>query len=126
MVKEYICEKCGKIFFQKCHFTNHKNRKRPCKPIENKVIEEKVKEKLKELSENGEIEIKNKNLNSIIENNNIDNMDNILKKDIPRPLLKWVGGKGQLVEKLIKMIPKEMNNYHELFVGGGSFLIMVL
>ena len=59
MVKEYTCEKCGKVFSQKGHFMNHQKRKRPCNPIENKVIEEKVQEKLQELSKNGEIEIKN-------------------------------------------------------------------
>ena len=48
MVKEYTCEKCGKVFSQKGHFTNHQKRKRPCKPIENKVIEEKVQEKVQE------------------------------------------------------------------------------
>jgi len=129
MVKEYTCEKCGKVFTQKGHFMNHLKRKRPCKPIENKVIEEKVQEKLQELSENGEIEIKNKNLISNIQNSNIDNitMDKITKKDIPRPILKWVGGKGQIIDKLIKQLPdKKINNYHELFVGGGSFLIMML
>jgi len=129
MVKEYTCEKCGKVFSQKGHFMNHQKRKRPCKPIENKVIEEKVQEKLQELSENGEIEIKNKNLISNIQNSIIDNitMDKITKKDIPRPLLKWVGGKGQIIDKLIKRLPdKKINNYHELFVGGGSFLIMML
>lgn len=52
MVKEYTCEKCGKVFSQKGHFTKHQERKRPCKPIENKVIEEKVQEELQELSEN--------------------------------------------------------------------------
>ena len=62
MVKEYTCEKCGKVFSQKGHFTNHQRRKRPCKPIKNKVIEEKVQKKLQELSENGDIEIKNINL----------------------------------------------------------------
>ncbi len=129
MVKEYTCEICGKVFTQKGHFMNHQKRKRPCKPIENKIIEEKVQEKLQELSENGEIEIKNKNLISNNQNSNIDNitMDKITKKDIPRPLLKWVGGKGQIIAKLIKQLPKKkINNYHELFVGGGSFLIMML
>jgi len=127
MVKEYACEKCGKVFSQKGHFTNHQKRKRPCKPIENKVIEEKIQEKLQELSENGEIEIKNKNLISTNQNSSKENnMDSISKKDIPRPLLKWVGGKGQIIDKLIKQIPKKINNYHELFVGGGSFLIMIL
>lgn len=53
-------------------------------------------------------------------------MDKIKKTDIPKPLLKWVGGKGQIIDKLLKSLPKNMNNYHELFVGGGSVLIMVL
>ena len=48
MVK-YTCEKCGKVFSQKGHFMNHQKRKTPCKPIENKVVEEKVKEKIHEL-----------------------------------------------------------------------------
>ena len=126
MVKEYICEKCGKIFSQKGHFTNHQRRKRPCKPVENKVIEKKVQEKIQELSENGEIEIKNKNLIYNNENSNTHNMESILKKNIPRPLLKWVGGKGQIIDILIKKIPKKMNNYHEIFLGGGSFLVMIL
>jgi DNA adenine methylase len=122
MVKEYICEKCGKVFLQKGHYTNHLNRKTPCKPIKNKIIEEKVQEKIQELIENGEIEIKNKNL---IDKNK-QNIDNITKKDIPRPLLKWVGGKGQIIDILLKKIPKIINNYYEIFVGGGSFLIMIL
>ncbi len=37
MVK-YICEKCGKDFSQKGHYTKHINKKNPC------VIESKVKE----------------------------------------------------------------------------------
>ena len=161
MVKTYTCEKCGKVFNQKGHYINHLNRKTPCKPIENKIIEEKVQEKILELSAKGDIEIKNTNLISSTNNANTDNMDkdpndmdiselkeyiakikskklvsnnqnsnnemkNISKKDIPRPLLKWVGGKGQIIDKLIKQIPKKINNYHEIFVGGGSFLIMIL
>jgi len=52
------------------------NKKTPCKPIENKIIEEKIQEKLKELSEKGDISINNKNLNLNLINNktNIDNM----------------------------------------------------
>ena len=50
----------------------------------------------------------------------------IRKNDIPRPLLKWVGGKGQIIDTLLQMLPKNIENYHELFVGGGSFLIMIL
>jgi site-specific DNA-methyltransferase (adenine-specific) len=74
MVKNYTCEKCGKTFKQKGHYTKHLQRKTPCKPIENKVIEEKVKGKIQELSENGDIEIKNENL---ISNNKISNIVNM-------------------------------------------------
>jgi len=53
-------------------------------------------------------------------------MESIKKSDIPKPLLKWVGGKGQIIDTLMRMVPKKINNYHELFIGGGSFLIMIL
>lgn len=45
---------------------------------------------------------------------------------IQKPFLKWVGGKTQIIETIIKKIPKEINNYHELFLGGGSVLLAVL
>jgi len=75
MVKNYECTNCGKIFSQKGHFTNHTKRKRPCKPIENSLIEEKVKEKIKELVNKGQL-IETKNLiNSSLNNqNNTTNM----------------------------------------------------
>ena len=59
---QYTCERCGRVFSQKGHYTNHQKRKNPCKPIENKIIEEKVLETLKELSIKGDTEIKNKDL----------------------------------------------------------------
>lgn len=43
-----------------------------------------------------------------------------------KPFLKWVGGKTQILDKILNKIPKEMNNYHEPFVGGGSVLLAVL
>ncbi len=39
---------------------------------------------------------------------------------IPRPFLKWVGGKSQLLTHLLGMIPKDFRTYHEPFVGGGA------
>jgi len=62
MIKEYICKQCGNGFSKKGHLTNHQRRKRHCKPIVHKVIEEKVQETLQELSEKGDIKIKNQNL----------------------------------------------------------------
>ena len=43
-----------------------------------------------------------------------------------KPFLKWVGGKTQILDTILNKIPKEMNNYHEPFVGGGSVLLAVL
>lgn len=37
-----------------------------------------------------------------------------------RPFIKWVGGKTQLLEQLISIIPNNINSYYEPFVGGGS------
>lgn len=44
----------------------------------------------------------------------------------PKPILKWIGGKTQIIDKIMKEFPKEMNNYHEIFLGGGSVLLHVL
>lgn len=43
-----------------------------------------------------------------------------------KPLLKWIGGKSQLMHYIHKYIPEEINNYIEPFVGGGSILFYVL
>jgi DNA adenine methylase len=60
-------------------------------------------------------------------------MNNKLVKDvfpkkihIPKPILKWVGGKTQLIDTLIADFPVEINNYREAFLGGGSVLLTLL
>jgi len=45
---------------------------------------------------------------------------------IAKPILKWVGGKTQILHKLISDFPLEINNYHEIFLGGGSVLLTLL
>jgi len=75
------------------------------------------------------------NLNLVEVNTNEDNIvyDNKLVKHIndkkitvPRPILKWVGGKTQILDKLINEFPINIDNYREIFLGGGSVLLTLL
>ena len=45
---------------------------------------------------------------------------NVNGKALPRPFLKWAGGKGQLVDELLELAPKRFKAYHEPFTGGGA------
>ena len=66
------------------------------------------------------IQLKMDNENKVVK-------DILTKKiHIPKPILKWVGGKTQIMDKLIMDFPVEINNYHEIFLGGGSVLLTLL
>ena len=41
-------------------------------------------------------------------------------KEETYPIVKWVGGKRQLMFELLKNMPKSYNRYFEPFIGGGA------
>jgi DNA adenine methylase len=43
-----------------------------------------------------------------------------------KPVLKWVGGKTQIIDTIMEAFPRTMCNYREPFVGGGSVLLAFL
>ena len=105
-MSKYNCTKCGKEFKQKSQYTRHMNKKKPC-------IEE------------PSIQIENNSLSNDIEVV-YGKSTSTTKIHVPKPILKWVGGKTQILDKLIGNFPIEMNNYREAFLGGGSVLLTLL
>lgn len=114
---QYSCEICYKIFTQKSKYTAHKNRKRPCKndsTIE-LLIDKKINEAISKLSSSTEIK-----------NEVVSQIESPSHVNIVKPFLKWVGGKTQILETVLSIFPKNIVNYYEPFLGGGSVLLGVL
>ena len=41
-------------------------------------------------------------------------------REMPRPFLKWAGGKSALLDVLLRAAPETFNTYYEPFLGGGA------
>ena len=54
------------------------------------------------------------------------NYNKMIVTGLQKPFLKWVGGKTQILGSILEKFPETMENYHELFLGGGSVLLAVL
>lgn len=57
-------------------------------------------------------------MQEMITNININNV-NIM------PFLRWAGGKRWLTKAILDFVPKNFNNYHEPFLGGGSIFLFL-
>lgn len=109
---KYTCENCGKKFNQKSNYTKHLNKKNPCVIESNNA----ASPKLLIIEEDDEYIYNNKLVKDIT----------TTKIHVPKPILKWVGGKTQILDKLFIEFPTEINNYREIFLGGGSVLLALL
>ena len=54
-----------------------------------------------------------------------DDKINIKNADIPKPFIKWAGGKRQIIKELTDSLPKNYNRYFEPFIGGGALFFAV-
>ena len=90
----YSCEKCGKEFSQKGHYTKHLNKKNPC------VVESKVKEMLDKVVEEKLNNLTKNNNNNDNDNDNENNNDN--KNNSKYTFIEVCAGAGGLSYGLIK------------------------
>lgn len=51
--------------------------------------------------------------------------DGYMKNKLVSPVVKWVGGKRQLLDHIIPLLPKKITSYCEPFLGGGAVLFSI-
>ncbi|MHA1802934.1 MAG: DNA adenine methylase [Promethearchaeota archaeon] len=65
----------------------------------------------------------------------IDHVKNMIRRknerekrivDVPRPFLKWAGGKRQIISQMAPYFPRKFNRYIEPFLGGGAIFFYLM
>lgn len=46
-----------------------------------------------------------------------------MKDKLVKPVVKWAGGKRQIVDQIVKYVPPTFSTYYEPFLGGGAVLL---
>ena len=49
----------------------------------------------------------------------------MVKNKLVAPVVKWVGGKRQLLDEITPLLPKRITSYCEPFLGGGAVLFSI-
>jgi len=115
----YSCSLCFRTFSKRSSYESHQARVRPCRT---------------------EVSTANTSLGTSLDTSLDTGLDTALNTSLDtslgtsfgttlepvKPVIKWVGGKTQILSEILERFPRTCRNYYEPFLGGGSVLLGVL